>query len=589
MDPKRIAIAVVISIGLFFLWSKFLGPGSQPPPPPPAPTVPQSASAPGAPAPAAPGAPTPAKPATERPAEESVILETPQARFTLSSWGASLRKVELKEKKFMIEEPGKPPRPYQLIGTTTPETAPLQVSFPKADFKKPDTSVWEVAQKTSELVVFRTSNDEVTVEKRYKLLGPHRLWLEVTVENRTDKPVEESLALHLFGRQNPETKGGGFFDSASASVTSMVCFINGEVERSNVESLLKEPSNKDGDVRWVAADDKYYVVAAVLPEDNAAPEKCGRRALDELNGEVFVSQPSRTIAAGGKTVHVFDVFAGPKYVNELEAVNANGGTANLEKVVDVTFAVLSGPLLKLLKFFQKGVGNWGLAIILLTLFVKLLTLWPAHKAMMSGKKMQRLAPKMQELRKKYENDKQKLQIETMNLYKREGVSPFLGGCLPSLLTMPIWIALFSTLNYAVELHRVPFFWYIRDLSAPDPYRVPLPLIMGAIMFLQMRMTPAGGDPQQQKMMPVMMPVMFTAFSFFLPAGLCIYTMTNSLLGIGHQLVVTRIDRKMSGPLPTVADDKEKGKAADKPAQAAAKAEGKGKGKGKHKGDKGGKG
>jgi YidC/Oxa1 family membrane protein insertase len=134
-------------------------------------------------------------------------------------------------------------------------------------------------------------------------------------------------------------------------------------------------------------------------------------------------------------------------------------------------------------------------------------------------------------------------VETMNLYKQEGVSPF-GGCLPTLITMPIWIALFSTLNYAVEIHRAPFFGYIRDLSVRDPYFI-TPLLMGAIMYLQMRMSPAGTDPQQQKMMAIMMPVMFTGFSLFLPAGLAIYTLTNSLLAILHQVVVNNMDKRMA--------------------------------------------
>jgi len=304
------------------------------------------------------------------------------------------------------------------------------------------------------------------------------------------------------------------------------------------------------------------VVAAVLPEDPNATRKCVRRAVDASTAEVVVSLPSQTVAAHQTTVYGIDLFGGPKYGAELDRVNNTGGPANLRKAVDVNIELLSKPLLALLKVFHGVVGNWGLAIILLTLFVKLVTLWPAHKAMMSGRKMQRLSPKMAELRKKFESDKQRLQIETMKLYKQEGVSPFLGGCLPSLLTMPIWIALFSTLNYAVELHREPFFWYIHDLSAPDPFRVPLPLLMGAIMFLQMRMSPTGGDPQQQKMMSVMMPIMFTAFSFFLPAGLCIYTMTNSLLGIAHQLVVTRLDRKLGGDVPAPARP-DKGKAKGK--------------------------
>jgi len=161
--------------------------------------------------------------------------------------------------------------------------------------------------------------------------------------------------------------------------------------------------------------------------------------------------------------------------------------------------------------------------------------------MMSAKKMQKLAPELAKIRKKYENDRQRVGVETMSLYKAHGVSP-LGGCLPALIQMPIWMALFSTLNYAVELHRSGFIFYIKDLSAPDPYYA-TPLMMGVVMFLQMRMSPAGADPQQQKMMSIMMPIMFTVFSLFLPAGLAIYTLTSYLIGILQQLLVNYMDKR----------------------------------------------
>ena len=155
--------------------------------------------------------------------------------------------------------------------------------------------------------------------------------------------------------------------------------------------------------------------------------------------------------------------------------------------------------------------------------------------------MQKLGPKMAAIRKKYENDKQRQSVETMNLYKAHGVSPF-GGCLPSLIQMPIWIALYSTLNYAVELHRSPFIFHIHDLTAKDPFYI-TPLLMGGVMFLQMKMSPTSPDNQQQAMMSVMMPIMFTAFSLVLPSGLALYMLTSYLIGILQQLYVNRVDRK----------------------------------------------
>ena len=244
------------------------------------------------------------------------------------------------------------------------------------------------------------------------------------------------------------------------------------------------------------------------------------------------------MAPGEKTEYPFIVFAGPKYHERSRGDSRRAArTPSWPTLVDVTFAVLSRPMLALLKQFYRLTGNWGIAIILLTIVVRLVTFYPTHRTLVSAKKMQGLSDKIAALRKKYENDKQKLGVETMNLYKAHGVSPF-GGCLPSLIQMPIWIALFSTLNYAVELYHSSFFWYITDLSAKDPYYL-APLLMGSVMFVQMRMSPAGTDPQQQKMMAIMMPVMFTGFSLFLPAGLSIYTLTSYLIGILQQLYVNR--------------------------------------------------
>jgi YidC/Oxa1 family membrane protein insertase len=365
------------------------------------------------------------------------------------------------------------------------------------------------------------------------------------VQNKGTRPVSDSLALHLFGRQDPEKKGGSFLSYASANLAEMVCYVNGKPQRANIESLVKEAKDLPGAVLWVAADEKFFTLAAVpAPDPRQAERKCGERAIDNMTGEVFLSLPGQTLAAGESATQSFVVYGGPKYREALEAVRPGGQEAHLDDVVNVTFAWLSRPMLSLLKIFHRVSGNWGLAIILLTLFVKLVTFYPTQRTMLSAKKMQRLAPKMAALKKKYENDKQRLGMETMNLYKAHGVSP-LGGCLPTLIQMPIWIALFSTLNYAVELHRSGFLGYIQDLSARDPYYL-TPLAMGAVMFLQMRMSPAGADPQQQKMMSVMMPVMFTAFSLFLPAGLAIYTLTSYLIGILQQLYINHLDRKMGG-------------------------------------------
>jgi YidC/Oxa1 family membrane protein insertase len=564
---KRTLLAVAICFGILVAWWKLFPPAPPAPPPKPAATAPATtAGTPGT--PPAPGTATPpgegmaaaagtVKPAARGP-EEKVELESAGARFVLSTWGGTLRQVILKETRF-LQDRNNPQSGIGIVGTKSPETAPLRTSFAKASFPSPMEGGWTVSRPAPDQVVFRAENDQVAVEKRYKLVDRFQLALEVVVENRGSAAAEESLALHMYNWQNPEKLGSGFWDVSSANPATLVCAINeDDNERLSVEKAFKEPKEYTGLVRWAAADDKYFAIAAV-PYPEAAPagssRKCAQRGIDHLTGEATLAFAPRSIPAGGKTSHTLTVFAGPKYIEELNKVQPGGHSVGLDKVVDVTFKLLSRPLLALLKIFHSWVGNWGLAIIMLTLFVKLLTVYPTQRAMMSGKKMQRLAPKMAALRKKFENDKQRMGVETMNLYKQEGVSPF-GGCLPTLITMPIWIALFSTLNYAVEIHRAPFFGYIRDLSVRDPYFI-TPLLMGAIMYLQMRMSPAGTDPQQQKMMAIMMPVMFTGFSLFLPAGLAIYTLTNSLLAILHQLLVNRIDKRQAAAAENMTSAAEK--------------------------------
>jgi YidC/Oxa1 family membrane protein insertase len=545
---KRLALALAISVVILFGWWKLFPPPQQQPPPqqpaaqttaPPAPTA---AGQPSAPPPADQAAPAaPAAP------EQRVALDTSDARFVLSSLGGTLREVRLKATKFR-QNKHDPESGINIVSTTTAETAPLKVTFPKADFRVPELTPFTVSRPTADSVVFRYETDAIALEKRYRVLGRFRLALDVTVENKGAKALNENLAVHMFAKQDPEKKGGGFLSYASADLAEMVCYVSGKAHRENIDSLHKGAKDYFGDVRWAAADHKFFTIAVVpAPERSANERRCGQRAVDEITGEAFLSLASRQVAPGEKSVASFEVYAGPKHINELEQVRPGGQDASLEKVVNVTFAVLALPMLSLLKFFQKLVSNWGLAIILLTLFVKAVTFYPTQRTMLSAKKMQKLAPKMAALKKKYENDKQKLGMETMNLYKVHGVSP-LGGCLPTLIQMPIWIALFSTLNYSVELHRSSFL-YIADLSAKDPYYI-APLLMGAIMFLQMRMSPAGADPQQQKMMAVMMPIMFTVFSLFLPAGLAIYTLTSYLIGIAQQLYVNHLDRK-SGPVVPV--------------------------------------
>ncbi|HVV48516.1 MAG TPA: membrane protein insertase YidC, partial [Polyangia bacterium] len=485
--------------------------------------------------------------AANRP-EKKIEIDTPDVRFVFSSLGGTLIHAELRNQKF-LDRTDDPSSGHDLVDTSDPREAALRTTFPSSGFATPADGAWEARQPAPNTVIFAADAGGAHIEKRYVVdTTRYRVHLDVSVTNRSGQPFDHHLAIALSGRQDPDKRGGGFFAGSSANIASLLCYVDNKVERKAVEKLGKDSIDKVGAVKWIGSDEKFFLLAAVpYPESPPLERRCVTAAEPDGTGTVTLSFAGRTLPPQGTVDYAFAVFAGPKVIGDLEAVQPGGQDVELDKSVDVTLAWLSRPILGLLKFFHGFSHNWGLAIILLTVFIKLVTFYPTQKSLLSAKKMQKLAPKMNAIRKKYENDRQRQSVETMNLYKAHGVSPF-GGCLPSLIQMPIWIALYSTLNYAVELYRAPFL-HIHDLTAKDPFHLgplPLPLtplLMGAVMFVQMRMSPSGADQQQQKMMSVMMPIMFTAFSLFLPAGLAIYMLTSYLIGIFQQLYVNHQDRK----------------------------------------------
>ena len=205
----------------------------------------------------------------------------------------------------------------------------------------------------------------------------------------------------------------------------------------------------------------------------------------------------------------------------------------------MTLEVLAAPLLDLLRWIYKYVGNYGVAIIILTIIVRLVLFPLTLKGMKSMKRMQQLAPRMKKLQEKYKNNKEKLNQEMMAMYRKNKVNP-LGGCLPMLLQLPVFFALYSSLSSAVELRHAPFLFWINDLSQPDGLGI-TPLLRGVSMFFQQKLTPQSAmmDPTQAKIMQ-MLPIIFTFFTFTFPAGLTIYWLTSNCLSILQQLVLNRI-------------------------------------------------
>ena len=238
------------------------------------------------------------------------------------------------------------------------------------------------------------------------------------------------------------------------------------------------------------------------------------------------------LGSGDSLTRSFTLYAGPKDVDALAAVDAS-----LTESVDLGFlAAIAWPLLWFMKRIYGVVGNWGIAIIVLTLLVKGAFFRMTQKAFTSGQQMQALAPKMQEIREKFGEDPERMNREIMALYKDSGVNPF-GGCLPMLVQMPVWFALYTVLLHAVELYHVPFL-YLKDLTEVDPYMV-IPSATMVVMLIQQRLTPMGNmDPTQQRMMKAL-PLVFGIFFFSFPAGLVVYIFVNMVLTIFQQWIIRR--------------------------------------------------
>ena len=277
---------------------------------------------------------------------------------------------------------------------------------------------------------------------------------------------------------------------------------------------------------------QHYFLTAWIPQEKESNRFESLRSADDTY--IFRTIGSTKQIAPFETGRwSFGFYAGPKNQIALAEISEN-----LNMTVDYGFLWwIAEPLFSVLNYFHEVTGNWGAAIILLTVFVKAALFWFSHKGYHSMANLRRVAPAMKRLQERYSNDREKLSKEMMALYQKEGANP-LGGCLPMLLPMPIFLALYWVLLESVELRHTPFILWIEDLSAMDPYFV-LPLLMGASTYLMQALNPQVGDPMQQKIMKIM-PVMFTVLFLFFPAGLVLYWLVNNLISIAHQTYVYKI-------------------------------------------------
>ncbi|MDH3452086.1 MAG: membrane protein insertase YidC, partial [Gammaproteobacteria bacterium] len=283
---------------------------------------------------------------------------------------------------------------------------------------------------------------------------------------------------------------------------------------------------------WIAIIQHYFLAAWVPAADETNTLYTKALSGDPQRYIIGLYSPTVAVPAGGSETFSSRLFVGPKIQDRLKQI-----ADKLHLTVDYGYlTILAEPLFWLLGKIHEYVGNWGLAIIAVTVLIKLVFYKLSELSYRSMARMRKLQPKLQSLKERIGDDRQKLGQATMDLYRQEKINP-LGGCLPMIVQIPVFIALYWVLLESVELRQAPFYLWITDLSVRDPFFV-LPLIMGATMFVQQKLNPTPVDPVQAKIF-MMLPFVFTAFFAFFPAGLVLYWAVNNMLSIAQQYYITR--------------------------------------------------
>jgi YidC/Oxa1 family membrane protein insertase len=444
--------------------------------------------------------------------EEEITIETDKYKAVFSNKGAAIKHWYIKEKN------------DTLVDLVLPEASPVLANFPG--------SVYEIVEKTdSKLVLSHTSIQNWKITKTFDLSKDYLHAIDIKLEKLTQDAKLPEIEFNWgpgLGTDDKELK-------ENVSVTRVIGFTS--TKPAKLEKIKTE-ANPAQLYKWVAIDNRYFL-AAFIPDNslnysNVGMVKQNKRMPPVLMFSAKVKQEENVQNFALK------FYVGPKSYSYLKTFDMG-----FEKAVDFGFFGFLGKLATSALFALYGLtNNYGWAIIIMTVIIQILVLPLTLKSFRAMAGMKKIQPIMKEIQTKYKNDPKRLQVEMMNLYKTHKVNP-LGGCLPMLLQLPIFWALFQTLRNAYELRYSPWILWVKDLSASDSlfYMGPisfnmLPLIMGLIMFLQQKMTTATSDPTQRKMM-YMMPIIFTVMFWGFPSGLVLYWLTNSIVSIFVQFFVLR--------------------------------------------------
>jgi len=468
---------------------------------------------------------------------KEVTVETPLVRAVLSTAGARVTSWQLKKYKLdsgalvdLVADPSAKAAPGALSVwvDSEPLDGTFEVDKQQLDLTQPEAS--------GTLTFKQVTAAGLQIQKQLTFHGDrYDVEIEIAVRN---------VAADVVAAQPRIAWGPGLRHEQAAHASTIqppTLWLDGKRVQEEVAKLSGEKA-LDGKLSWVALQDTYFA-AAFLPKETDLRAFVAKAPKDQ--GIVGLLGVKQNLPPGGDLSLNARIYAGPRDLDVLKAVGQD-----LDQLIDLGwFDFLARPALWLLKFLYNYTGNYGIAIILVTVLQKIAFHPLTHKSMKSMQAMQAVQPKIQAIQERYKNNPQKKQEETMALYRKHGVNP-MGGCLPMLAQIPIFIALYNALSASVEMWQAHFLW-IRDLTQPDSlFTVTLwgghaisanllALLMGVSMWVQQKMSPTTGDPRQAQMMLWMMPIIFTFMFWSFPSGLVLYWLVNNILQVGQQWLINR--------------------------------------------------
>ena len=530
---KRAFIAVGLSIAVFYLFSMLFSPDKTKV----VPSTPQSVSS--AATVQAPTGQQPSVPQTAVPiAGQSLPSSAPQKDITVdtelytavfSTRGASLKSLTLKNyreentaaaKKVTLGTDADP----NLLSFSTRATG---FNLLDSTMFTPDSDAMKIDKNSTRQLTFNyISGQGYTVRKVYTFSsGAYGIKLETQVFNNSAAPLVGAVQHVMTYPAEPKVKNNRF-DTAGSYL-----FSDNSLQSNKIKDVATATKRYDKTIEWAGFADKYFLNAILAEKNSIASVELKKNSAGFF--ESVVSSPQFTINPGQSATTSHRLFVGPKDIDVLKAQ----GNSLVQSLDLGWFTVIAKPLLYSLKFFYRYVGNYGIAIIIITIILKAFFFPLTHKSYKSMKGMQKIQPEMTKLREKYKDDKDSMNKAVMELYREHKVNP-MGGCLPMVVQIPVFFALYKSLMFSIELRHAPFYLWVTDLADKDPYYV-TPVIMGITMFVQQKMTPSQMDPMQQKMM-LALPVVFTFMFLSFPSGLVLYWLVNNVLTIGQQMYINKL-------------------------------------------------